>query len=447
MSIRPLRTTRSNKRGQIRGVELALLSGIACFATTARADVCSLNPATSWIQSGAGNWFSGANWNTGTPPNSATTNVCITNGTLGVPTTVTLSASATVNSLQLGGNNSLVLSGQKLLVNGSLTNSGSLSVGAGSTLQAAGAFTNFAGDTLTGGSYVVTATPASPASLQLDALGNSGGEIVNNAANITLAGSYYSGLGPLIVDNANLDALSHFQDNLPSGTFTLNGQYFATNPMNGSSPTGFTNQGTINIGSNSGFTVGGNGDYTQIGANSLTHLMGGLYAGGGLSGNVDIDGGVLAGAGTVFGNLYIGPSATLMPIGGLAVWASVDLAGTFDDLIGATAGGSVTDEGFPTTIERGATLDVSFENGFNPAGLSLLLLNSLCCKINGEFTNVNISNLPLGDTYHLDYSNREVVLDIAGPIPEPAECLPMAGILACLIALNKGKIRSKNVFR
>ena len=79
--------------------------------------------------------------------------------------------------------------GQNLYLDGvgTLTNNGTFQANAGSQLvvENTTTFTNFSGNTLTGGTYNVIAGPSGTAVIEINNFGNTGGEIVNNAATIS----------------------------------------------------------------------------------------------------------------------------------------------------------------------------------------------------------------------------------------------------------------------
>ena len=127
-------------------------------------------------------------------------------------------------------------------------------------------FTNFSGNTLTGGTYNVYGTTSSPGTLQINPLGNTGGEIVNNAATI-----YLNGPNSNFVDSVGLDALSNFNNNTSAGSFTI------TNGRNFTSPGVFANAGAVNVGSGSTFSTA-SGSYNQSGGS--TKVDGALRSGG-----------------------------------------------------------------------------------------------------------------------------------------------------------------------
>jgi hypothetical protein len=343
--------------------------------------------------------------------------------------------------------------GQTLLINGSggLTNNGTLKVAAGSTMVVASNLTNFSGGTLTGGTYIVKGTAGNPGTLQITSLpGDNGGQITSNAATIVLDGPTAQ-----ITDSANKDALSQFQDNLAGGNFTVSGgQAFSTNP--GGNDSDFTNAGNLYVAdAASSFTTSGN--YTQTGG--ATQVDGTLTASGG---SVNINGGVLEGLGTVTGNVFIGAGGTLSPgdpanavaltdpPGPINITGNLQVAGTFNEIIGGapntgTFGQAVV--GGSGTLDFGSTLDVSLINGFVPVGSEAFLIINASSAVSGQFTNVDFLNNTLGDTFSVDYSHAaqgEVFLDVNAPggsggpggtgnaTPEPAEFLPLAGVLGGL---------------
>ena len=160
------------------------------------------------------------------------------------------------------------VSGATLLINGSgkITNKGTMEVASGSTMHITnGSFTNFAGTTLTGGTYNISGT------LEIDELGSTGGEIVTNAAKIILNGKSSN-----FIDSAGLNALSNLTTNAAAGGFTLSGgQNFTTNSSDAAHGN-FTNSGSLTVNSGSTFNV--TGSLTNF---SGTTLKGGTYVVGG----------------------------------------------------------------------------------------------------------------------------------------------------------------------
>ena len=112
------------------------------------------------------------------------------------------------------------------------TNNGTLQVNNGDIMQVkTGPFSNFVGTTLTGGTYNVSGT------LEIDQLGNTGGEIVTNAAHIIMNGPTST-----FVDSASNDALSNLNTNAVGSGFTIMGGRNFTTAGN------FTNNGTLTVG-------------------------------------------------------------------------------------------------------------------------------------------------------------------------------------------------------
>ncbi|HEY1614433.1 MAG TPA: hypothetical protein VGF97_12150 [Rhizomicrobium sp.] len=177
--------------------------------------------------------------------------------------------------------------GQTLTIDGSgnVTNNGVFEVAEGSELHLLnGGFTNFAGSTLTGGTYDVFGATGMAGTLQIDQLGSTGGEIVNNDATILL-----DGLSSNLVDAGAKDALSKFDNNKSGGSFTI------TNGRNFTSPGAFANAGTVKVGTNSTFSAGSGASleaYAQSAGNTL--VDGALVAT-----NVSINGGELQGSGSL----------------------------------------------------------------------------------------------------------------------------------------------------
>ena len=158
-----------------------------------------------------------------------------------------------VNSGTINANQS---AGMVIQASGGLTNTGTLQVAVGDTMHVfGGKFTNFSGSTLTGGSYVVAGT------LEIDQFGTTGGEIVTDAANITLNGN-----SAKFVDAAGKDVTTNLATITSAGGFTLTGGRNFTTVGN------FTNNGALTIGSGSKFDV--NGNLTNFAGTTLT---GGTY--------------------------------------------------------------------------------------------------------------------------------------------------------------------------
>jgi hypothetical protein len=133
-----------------------------------------------------------------------------------------------------------VASSPAFTISGRYSEMGTLTVAAGATLSVTGTFTNFAGSTLTGGTYVIGGT------FQF-----TGARIVTDAATIVLDGP-----NSRIISESGNDALAGLLATVTAtGSLTIqNGRAFTTAGA-------FTNLGRLTLGAGSTFTV--IGDFTQ----------------------------------------------------------------------------------------------------------------------------------------------------------------------------------------
>jgi hypothetical protein len=236
------------------------------------------------------------------------------------------------NATGKGLSTSLVLNGS-----GGLSNSGTLAVASGDLLQVTGGpFFNFISGTLTGGTYNVNGT------LEIDALGSTGGEIVTNAGGITL-----NGAAAKFVDSGGKSVLTNLASNATGGSFTLAGGAGFTTAGS------FTNNGALTAGSGSTFTVG----------NKLTNFSGTTLTGGSYT-----VGGTLkfAGANIVTDDAAITLTSSTAEIvnstnssNGLANLATIGTTGSFALSGGAnfTTAGALTNDG-TLSVGSGDTLDI-----------------------------------------------------------------------------------------
>jgi hypothetical protein len=156
----------------------------------------------------------------------------------------------------------------------SFTNTGAIQVQS-ATLNLTSNFSNFDGANLNGGSYDILGT------FQF-----TGANIVGNAATLILDGP-----NAHVVDGGGNNALAGFATNTASGSFTIqNGIHLTVN-------TDFTNAGALTIGAASTFETGVS--YTQSGG--TTTLSGGTITAD--STMIDLQGGVLSGAGALNGTV------------------------------------------------------------------------------------------------------------------------------------------------
>ena len=299
--------------------------------------------------------------------------------------------------------------GQTLLLNGSgtVTNNGTLQADSGSALHlSAVSFTNFSGKTLTGGTYNVYGTPTSPGIMQIDALGNAGGEIVNNATAILLNGS-----NSTLVDAAGKDALSNFSNNTAAGSFTIQ------NGRNMTTPGDFANAGTVTVGKMSTLTIGsGNPSAsTPSGTDNFNQSAGTTDVNGTLRANTTLNGGTLSGGGTIDGNVdNVGGIITASDPGSPDI---LTINGDYTQETGAELdaylqGPAAGIGGYSQLVVDGTatldgTLDVILGSSFDPhVGENFFLLKTtgVDSSLSGVFSNFDTSNNTLPSDWELTYT-------------------------------------------
>jgi hypothetical protein len=257
----------------------------------------------------------------------------------------TIQGSGNIGDNQMGFvNNGTVIANQStpLIIHPSTTgfnNTGTLNVSSGDVLHVEGGlgtFSNFAGATLTGGTYTVAGT------LQVDQLGNTGGEILTNAANITLNGTASN-----FFDSAGLSALSNLNTNAAGGSFALAGSQNFTTAGN------FTNNGALTVGAGSKFLV--NGNLTNFAGSTLT---GGVYN---VTGTLQFNGANIV---TNAANVTLNGSAAKIinqtSVNAFTNFTTNSAAGNLTLSGGqslTTAGGSFTNAGI-LTVSKGSTLTI-----------------------------------------------------------------------------------------
>jgi len=238
------------------------------------------------------------------------------------------------------------------------SNSGTVDIQTG-TVDLAGAFSNFSGSILTGGTYLVTGT------LQFN-----NANIATNAATVVL-----NGTASRIIDGSGNDALKNFATNASTGGFTIqNGRNFTA------ANAAFTNAGTLAVGASSTFTApvsytqtGGvtvlNGGMLAVPTASSLALQGGVLASestGTVQGSVNNSGGTVAPGGTgAAGQLTISGNYTQASAGTLNIDIGGDTSGTRFDQVNISGAAAL-----------GGTMNTSFLNGFVPnPGDSFPVLN------------------------------------------------------------------------
>jgi hypothetical protein len=262
-------------------------------------------------------------------------------------------------------------------VDAAFTNTGTVDIATGG-LNLTGGLTNFsvATDTLTGGTYHV-----------MSLFRFADAALVANGAVIILDGP-----AAQISDEAGHDALAQLATNLATAGFTLTrGRRFTTGAA-------FTNAGQVALDAASSFTT--TGSYTQTAG--VTDLGSGVLT---ASPGVDLQGGVLTGAGTVNGDLMNG--GVVSP-GGDGTTGILTVTGNYlqtaasvlnIDLGGVNAGTQYDQVQIGGTAILDGTLNVALIGGYVPqVGDSFLILTF--SSVAGTFATVN--GLDLGNGLYLD---------------------------------------------
>jgi hypothetical protein len=356
-------------------------------------------------------------------------------GTNSVPYTLTNNSNIQGNGLigsnvgalygnnQLTNNGVILSSGGTLTLGGTgtLTNTGTLHASAGTTLVSSMSGlsnTTYASNSLLTGTYISDAA----ATVQINALGTIGGEIVNNSATIIL-----NGVGSNFFDGGGQDVLTNFINNTASGSFTItNGRNFT-----GTVSSNFTNAGAVTVGPGSTFAVGGVHSYIQSGGS--TQLIGTLVPGTLLPGDIDINGGVLFGNGgtvnvSAGGALKVQTAGTIAPaatINGSNVPTSAGSLSVNGDYVQA-AGGSFnlglgglapgTQFGFLGVSGNAfinGTLNVNLLNAFFPAVGDTFTFLTTGGTVTGGFSTTNGLNIGNGEILNVIYGSNFIELATA----------------------------------
>lgn len=311
---------------------------------------------------------------------------------------------------------------------GAVTNAGTLAATAGAELLVSNPISSstYDGGTLLTGSYDANGT------IQLNALGASGGEIVTNAATIDLDGS---GAGAAaILDAAGKNALSALADN--DGNFSVQNGGNADFTTAGD----LQNSGSVHVDTGTTLTMGAGGthDYDQSG--------GATTVDGTLTGSaITVTGGMLDGTGTVAGAVTVDPGAAIEggdAPGTLTVSGSLAIDGTLIEQIG----GSTAGQGYGVLDVTGdlglsgTQLSLDDLGGFTPSdGETFDIANA--ASITGTFA---IDSLALDDgTFAVNYLDSGCAAGFAdcveltwmpsssGNVPEPGSLMLFApGLLA-----------------
>ncbi|SPE44373.1 hypothetical protein SBA7_350006 [Candidatus Sulfotelmatobacter sp. SbA7] len=283
---------------------------------------------------------------------------------------------------------------------GSFTNTGTLHVKTGSAMYATGGgFTNFSGNTLTGGKYMVSGT-----------LGFDGANILTNAANITLTGAS----AQIINDLNSANALANFATNATTGSFSLlSGKLINTTVTSGN----FSNAGKVTVGVGSGFQISAPSPliptYTQTAG--TTTVDGVLTAAGG----VTIQAGKVFGRGTIAstvvssGSVTVGDSATKAGKLSLSTYTQKSTGSLNVQIGGLTAGTQYSQLAVANGVSLNGTLNIKVVNGFVPAvGNTFTILTTSARS--GTFAHVNGLTIPTGGHFTVAYNPTNVTLTV-GP--------------------------------
>jgi len=302
---------------------------------------------------------------------------------------VSLTNSGTVNAT--GG--TLTIAG-----NGTTSNTGTMAVQSGSTLDITTAFSNFNSGTgtLTGGTYNVTGTFQ---------FGVSGTTLHTNAASISMIGA-----SAKMIDAGNNNILLGFNNNASTGVFKLTGGATLTTTAGN-----FTNAGIFTVGTGSVFTIGGSTfNYTQTAG---TTTVNGTLTSSTL-GTVSVNGGSLFGTGTVGDNVV--DASTLRP--GLSATSTGRLtvadtytqsaAGALDISIdGATVVTQYDQLKVTQGATLGGTLNVALGSGFTPAlGAHFVILTA--SSVGSTFATVNGLAINGSEHFVISYQPGSVVLTV-----------------------------------
>jgi hypothetical protein len=286
---------------------------------------------------------------------------------------------------------------QNLTINGIFSNPGTLMVSKGKTLYISGGqFSNFSGNTLTGGKYMATG------SLLFD-----GASIANNAAGITLTGTT-----ALIGNQSAVNALTGFSTNQSTGAFTATGgQQFATT-LSGN----FSNAGKVTAAKNSGFKVLCRPTFVcnYVQTAGTTTVDGVLTV---AVGNVSLQGGKLFGTGTVVASVNSKTSVTAgdtpTKAGMLSVCTYMQQStGSLNVQIGGlTAGTQYSQLAVGNGVSLNGTLNIKVISGFIPAiGNTFIILTGN--PVSGKFTTVNGTTISTGGHFSVTYNPSNVTLTV-----------------------------------
>jgi hypothetical protein len=266
------------------------------------------------------------------------------------------------------------------------------------------------------------------ASVSSDGLANkSGATITLSADKDTVSStSWASNKGTITFTGTNgqVSSAADFT-NTSTGVITMQG---SKDTLSTSGSADIKNAGTVTIGKSESVIAGGN--YTQTGGTTTVEAGGNLQAV-----EIDLQGGLLTGGGTVTGELLV-EGGTLSPGDpqSLSVLGSyVETSGGILDLDFASFGdpdlGSYDQILVTGTVSLGGTLDLTLEPGFDAAlGSVFDIINWTVGSTPGDFTTFNDVTFDGGTRTFAEVFNvngKELDLDmvatgITSPTPEPS---------------------------
>ncbi len=269
-----------------------------------------------------------------------------------------------------------------------LTNNGTLQVNSGSLMHVlnGGPFNNFSGSTLAGGAYVMN-----DGTLQIDQLGNTGGEITTLGDGTTATSVILNGASATTTDLAGNNAFALATINANASLTIENGNLMTT-------PGALANAGTVTVGNASTLTIGGTNAYTQSGGTT--------QGVGTITGNVTINGGtILPGLPNAPGTLSINGNFT-------------HNGGTFgEQILNASTFGVLNVTGGNITLGANADLNITLLNGFDPVGNTYTILNDTGGSVFGTFANAPGSGFQMdGYNWTAAYNSNDIVLDAVSAV-------------------------------
>ena len=283
---------------------------------------------------------------------------------------------------------------------GTTTNesTGTLEATTGGTLIANTGLTNYTstgGGTLTNGTFFVNGTGGA-STIELQVGSETGGEIVNNAANIILDGSNAT--------TSFVDQNGHALLALAANTTSTSGLTIE-NGYNLTTPAAFSNAGSVTVGTASGDTstlkIGASGTsaYTQSTAAALTQGTGTIM------GNVTVSNGVMAPGSTT-------TAGTLTITGNYA-----QSGGTFTDVLGASSNGLLRASG-TVSLSGTAALNIVLGSGFVATDGTMYTIMTGSGGLSGQLATGAGGAEFQEDGYNwtLGYSGGNAVLDLINAV-------------------------------